>query len=143
MHHHPKRKGKITPPAGADYWVPALPPVDTLRLVNEHLSEFFDTYQVPDFELAEEAFFAHYASIHPTTEFFRYLDGGRTGGRTFDDGKVHLQHPEDWKRGKRNNSKRLWVRTVIHEWAHYLLYSNAEEKAERFERQFVSAIRKK
>ena len=139
---HPKRKSKIEA-TGEGYWIPELPTAEVCDLINTHLGEFFDRYQDADFEKAEAAFFDHYASVHPATTFYRYLDGGKTGGRTFEDGKINLQHPEDWKRGKKYNSKRRWVRTVIHEWAHFLLYSHAEEKAEKYERSFVSIIRRK
>ena len=130
-------------PKTPTYWTPPHPPLEILRRVDGLLAKFFDCYQVEDYEKAESAWFDWYGCLHPETEFFRYIDGGRTGGRTYENGKIHLQHPEDWKRSSNVSTKRRWIRTVVHEWGHYLLWSHAEEKAEKFEREYASLIRQK
>lgn len=124
------------------YWVPDLPSFEILRKVDKALSDFFENYQFEDYESAEAAFFEWYGCLRPRTEFYEYLNGGRNGGETYEDGKIYLQHPENWKRSRNTTSKRRWIRTVVHEWGHYLLWSHAEEKAERYERAYASALRK-
>jgi hypothetical protein len=65
-------------------------------------------------------------------EWFEYLDWGRTAGRTYENGKIHLVHPENWKKGRKYNSERQWVNIVYHEMGHYIFWSDAERKADTF-----------
>jgi hypothetical protein len=65
-------------------------------------------------------------------EWFEYLDWGRTAGRTYENGKIHLVHPENWKKGRKYNSERQWVNTVYHEMGHYIFWADAERKADTF-----------
>ena len=74
-------------------------------------------------------------------EWFEYLDWGKSGGRTFEDGKVALVHPENWKRGRKYNSERRWIQTVYHEMGHYVLWADAERKAEAKPNVFARAWR--
>lgn len=131
-------------PKAPNYWIPPLPPLEILRRVDACLARFFDHYQIADFKEAEKLWFDWYDdTVRPKTSFYCYIDGGTTGGRTFEDGGIRLQHPEDWKRSKNTSTKRPWVRMVIHEWAHFLLWSHEEEKAEKFERLYASRLREK
>jgi hypothetical protein len=65
-------------------------------------------------------------------EWFEYLDWGRSVGRTYENGKIHLVHPENWKRGRKYNSERQWVNAVYHEMGHYVFWTDAERKADTF-----------
>jgi hypothetical protein len=73
-------------------------------------------------------------------EWFEYLDWGKSGGRTFENGKVALVHPENWKRGRKYNSERRWIQTVYHEMGHYVLWADAERKADAFAYRFVHGV---
>ena len=53
-------------------------------------------------------------------------------GRTYENGKIHLVHPENWKKGRKYNTERQWVNTVYHEMGHYIFWSDAERKANTF-----------
>ena len=68
----------------------------------------------------------------PPVEWFEYLDWGKGAGRTFEDGTIHLVHPENWKRGRKYNSMKQWIHTVHHEIGHYVLWTDAERKADLF-----------
>jgi hypothetical protein len=68
----------------------------------------------------------------PQVEWFEYLDWGRTAGRTYENGKIHLVHPENWKKGRKYNSERQWVNMVYHEMGHYIFWADAERKADTF-----------
>ena len=76
----------------------------------------------------------------PAVEWFEYLDWGRTGGRCYEDGKIHLVHPENWKKGRKYNSERKWIQTVYHELGHYVLWADAERKADTFACRFVRGV---
>ena len=76
----------------------------------------------------------------PRVEWFEYLDWGRTAGRCYEDGKIHLVHPENWKKGRKYNSERKWIQTVYHELGHYVLWADAERKADTFACRFVRGV---
>src|SRR5439155_1074165 len=73
----------------------------------------------------------------PRVRWFEYLDWGKTAGRTYENGDIHLVHPESWKRGRKYNSERQWIHTVYHEFGHYVLWADAERKADGFAYRFV------
>ena len=77
----------------------------------------------------------------PRIEWFEYLDWGKTAGKTYDDGRIHLVHPESWKRGRIYKTERMWVQMIYHEMAHYLFWTHAESKADLFMRRMVSGLR--
>ncbi len=115
-------------------------PVAVRRKVHMLLERFFDDYQKPDFDNAMQLLADAYGAKVPEVTFYEYLGYGRVGGFTWEDGKIELQHPENWKKA-RINSKAKWVRTVLHEFAHYLFWADAEAKADRFENHFLKGIR--
>ncbi len=77
----------------------------------------------------------------PRISWFEYLDWGKTAGKTYYDGRIHLVHPENWKRGRVYKTERMWVQMIYHEMAHYLFWTNAESKADLFMRRMVSGLR--
>jgi hypothetical protein len=123
----------------------AIPPLELRRYIDAQLEEFFDAYQQPAFDRALANLADWYGVPVPKVAWYEYLGGGKHAGYTTEDGAVQLQHPEHWKRaGNANaNSRRKWVRTVYHEFAHYLLWANPEPKAEWFEREMVKGLRRK
>ena len=76
----------------------------------------------------------------PRVEWYEYLDWGKGAGRTWDDGKIGLVHPENWKRGRKYNSLRQWVHTVHHEMGHYLFWADAERKADLFADRMMEGV---
>src|SRR5207244_3238753 len=76
----------------------------------------------------------------PRVRWFEYLDWGKTAGRTYENGDIHLVHPESWKRGRKYNSERQWIHTVYHEFGHYVLWADAERKADGFAYRFVRGV---
>ncbi len=104
---------------------------DRLR-VDSALRAFFTSYREADFRRAIRTVCGFYNLKMPTVEWFEYLDWGKGAGRTFDNGCIHLVHPENWKKGRKYNSMKQWVLTVHHEMGHYLLWTDAERKADIF-----------
>jgi len=109
-----------------------LPPVKDRRIIHRYLSAYFRHHRVADFNRAISKLCRFYNLPRPRIEWFEYIDWGRTGGKTYEDGKIHLVHPENWKRGRKYNSERQWVNMVYHEMGHYVFWSDAERKADTF-----------
>jgi predicted SprT family Zn-dependent metalloprotease len=109
-----------------------LPTLKERRLVDRHLSSFFREYKPSDFKKAVSYMSRFYHMKMPLVDWFEYLDWGKTAGKTYQNGKIHLVHPENWKKGRKYNSERKWVNTVYHEFAHYIFWADAEQKADNF-----------
>ncbi|MEE8076524.1 MAG: hypothetical protein V3T60_12970 [Candidatus Binatia bacterium] len=109
-----------------------LPTLKERRLVDRHLSFFFREYKPSNFKKAVSYMSRFYHMKMPQVDWFEYLDWGKTAGKTYQNGKIHLVHPENWKKGRKYNSERKWVNTVYHEFAHYIFWADAEQKADNF-----------
>jgi hypothetical protein len=84
------------------------------------------------FNRAVRALCRFYSLKRPSVEWFEYLDWGRVAGTTYEDGKIHMVHPENWKNGRKYNSERQWINAVYHEFGHYVFWADAERKADTF-----------
>ncbi len=109
-----------------------LPPVKERRLIHRHLEAFFRDHHQVDFNRAVALMCRFYHLKRPKVEWFEYIDWGRTAGKTYEDGKIHLVHPENWKNGRKYNSERQWINMVYHEMGHYVFWADAEPKADIF-----------
>jgi len=119
-----------------------LPPLERRREMDRNLVEFFRASRATAFRRAISEFCRYYHLRQPRIEWYEYIDWGKTAGRTFEDGRIHLVHPENWKCGRIYKSERMWVQTVYHELAHYLFWTDAERKAEAFTRRMVRGLRR-
>ncbi|MGH7804335.1 MAG: hypothetical protein ACREQJ_08295, partial [Candidatus Binatia bacterium] len=104
------------------------------------LTAFFRSDGPSRFRRAIAAISRFYHLRSPRVEWFEYLDWGKSGGRTYEDGKIHLVHPENWKRGRKYNSERRWINTVYHELGHYVFWADAERKADTFAYRMVRGV---
>lgn len=109
-----------------------VPPLRERRVIDRLLLAFFREHRPSNFNRAIGEICRFYRLRRPQVEWFEYLDWGRTAGRTYEDGKIHLVHPENWKRGRKYNSEKQWVNMVYHEMGHYIFWSDAERKADTF-----------
>jgi hypothetical protein len=110
------------------------------RLVDHRLTSFFREHREGYFRRAIGALSRFYDLPCPRVAWFEYLDWGKTAGRTYENGHIHLVHPENWKRGRKYNSERQWIHTVYHEFGHYVLWTDAERKADGFAYRFVRGV---
>jgi len=110
------------------------------RAVDRRLTSFFRGHNLPDFRRAVGSLSRFYDLPVPRVDWFEYLDWGKTAGRTYEDGRIHLVHPENWKRGRKYNSERQWIQAVYHEMGHYVLWADAERKADGFAYRFVRGV---
>lgn len=117
-----------------------IPGLRERRTVDRQLTTFFREHRLLDFYRAVRAISRYYDLSPPTVEWFEYIDWGKTAGRCFENGKILLVHPENWKRGRKYNSERQWINTVYHELGHFVLWSDAERKADTFAYRFVRGI---
>jgi len=109
-----------------------LPAAPARRAVDRQLTSFFRDYRTSDFQRAIGALSRFYSLPRPRVDWFEYIDWGKSAGRTYEDGKIHLVHPENWKQGRKYNSERQWINAVYHEMGHYVFWSDAERKADTF-----------
>jgi hypothetical protein len=133
--------------SGSSLWRPAevrmlLPPIDRRREMDRNLVVFFRDHSLIAFRRAIADFCRYYHLRRPQIGWYEYIDWGKTAGKTFEDGRIHLVHPENWKRGRIYNSERMWVQIVYHELAHYLFWTDAETKAETFTCRMVRGLRR-
>jgi len=109
-----------------------LPPLRDRRVIQRLLEVFFRGHREADFKRAVSAMCRFYHLKRPRVEWYEYIDWGRTAGKTYEDGKIHLMHPENWKKGRKYNSERQWINAVYHEMGHYVFWADAERKADTF-----------
>ena len=117
-----------------------LPGLRERRRIDKLLTSFFLDYRPAGFRRAMVGLSRFYHLPTPRVVWFEYLDWGKSGGRTFENGNIALVHPENWKRGRKYNSERLWIQTVYHEMGHYVLWADAERKADAFAYRFVRGV---
>ena len=108
--------------------------------MDRNLTAFFRANRELDFRRAIGTLSRFYELPCPRVVWFEYLDWGKTAGRTYENGNIHLVHPENWKRGRKYNSERQWIHTVYHEFGHYVLWADAERKADGFAYRFVRGV---
>jgi hypothetical protein len=119
-----------------------VPPIVQRREIDRRLTLYFKNPRPSMFRRAISDFCRFYGVKRPNIQWFEYIDRGRTAGRTFEDGRIHLVHPENWKRCRVYNSERMWVQTVYHELGHYVFWSDAERKAEAFMLRMVRGLKR-
>ncbi len=117
-----------------------LPTLKDRRIVDRHLTSFFHDYKPSDFKRAIFYISRFYHLKTPKVEWFEYIDWGKTAGKTYENGQIHLVHPENWKKGRKYNSERRWVNTVYHELGHYIFWADAETKANNFALRMVTGV---
>jgi hypothetical protein len=117
-----------------------LPPVRARTEIDKLLTGFFRSHEPRDFQRAMVNLSQYYRLPTPKVTWFDYLDWGKTAGRTFDNGALHLVHPESWKRGRKYNSERQWVHMIYHEMGHYIFWADAERKADAFACRMVRGL---
>jgi hypothetical protein len=119
-----------------------VPPIVNRREIDRNLVLFFRQHRAGAFRRAISDFCRYYNVKRPSIEWFEYLDWGKTAGKTFEDGRIHLVHPENWKRGRIYNKERMWIAMVYHEMGHYLFWTDAERKADAFAVRMVRGLRR-
>src|SRR5713101_805568 len=119
-----------------------VPPVTHRRVIDRNLAEFFRNHRPSAFKRAISHFCRFYNVRQPKIEWYEYIDWGKTAGKTYEDGSIHLIHPENWKRGRIYKSERMWIQTLYHEMGHFLFWTDAERKADAFTRRMVNGLRR-
>jgi len=117
-----------------------VPPVAIRRQIDQRLTQFFRTHRTVFFRRAVSTLCRYYNIRQPRIEWCEYIDYGKVAGKTFEDGRIHLIDPENWKRCRVYNRERMWIGTFYHEMGHYLLWTDAERKADLFQRRMVVGL---
>jgi hypothetical protein len=118
-----------------------LPPLHHRREIDRYLSSFFSDYKLSTFQRAVSLMCQFYGLRRPRIEWYEYLDWGKTAGKTYENGIIHLVHPENWKKGRKYKSERQWINVVYHEMGHYIYWVDAERKADAFAHHMVRGLR--
>ena len=118
-----------------------VPPIIHRRSIDRELVEFFRSHRKASFNRAVARMCRYFEVPHPRITWFEYIDWGKAAGKTYEDGRIHLVHPENWKRGRKYHSERMWVQMIYHEMGHYLFWTDAERKADAFMRRMVTGLR--
>src|ERR1700675_4023993 len=118
-----------------------VPPVAHRREIDRNLGEFFRNHRAPRFNRAISLMCRYFNVRRPRIEWYEYIDWGKTAGRTYEDGRIHLVHPENWKRGRIYFSERKWIQMIYHELGHFLLWSDPERKADLFSRRMITGLK--
>jgi hypothetical protein len=118
-----------------------VPPVAHRREIDRNLAEFFRGHRAARFNRAISSMCRYFNVRRPRVEWFEYIDWGKTAGRTYEDGRIHLVHPENWKRGRVYFSERKWIQMIYHEMGHFLLWSDPERKADLFSRRMIIGLK--
>ena len=119
-----------------------VPPIAFRRAIDQELALYFQNHRTAAFNRAIAKMCRYYNVRRPRVYWYEYLDWGKTAGKTYEDGRIHLVHPENWKRGRVYNSERMWVQAIYHEMGHYLFWTDAERKADAFTRRMVHGLRR-
>ena len=119
-----------------------VPPIVNRREIDRNLVLFFRQHRAGAFRRAISDFCRYFNVKRPAIEWYEYLDWGKTAGKTFENGLIHLVHPENWKRGRIYNKERMWIAMVYHEMGHYLFWTDAERKADAFAVRMVRGLRR-
>jgi predicted SprT family Zn-dependent metalloprotease len=120
-----------------------VPPLTHRKAIDRRLVVFFRSHRSAAFRRAVSDMCRYYSVKRPRIEWYEYIDWGKTAGKTLENGRILLVHPENWKRGRVYNSERMWVQMVYHEMAHYLFWTDAERKADAFTRRMVRGLRER
>jgi hypothetical protein len=118
-----------------------VPSLALRRNIDRGLSAYFRTHKAAEFRRAVGEFCRFYGVKRPRIEWYEYIDWGKTAGKTYENGRVHLIHPENWKRGRIYKTERMWIQTFYHEMGHFLFWTDAERKADSFSRRMVRGLR--
>src|SRR6266852_862497 len=119
-----------------------VPPIVRRREMDRELVRFFHDHRKSFFRRAVSGFCRYYHIKLPRIEWYEYIDWGKTAGKTYEDGRIHLIHPENWKRCRIHKSERMWIQTLYHAMGHFLFWTDAERKADAFQRNMVRGLRR-
>lgn len=110
-----------------------LPNIIIRRQVYRHLAEHYANLDSRGITKAITILSRYYRVRRPRRiEWYEYIDRGRTWALLYEDGTMHVVHPENWK-----STPREWIKTVLHEWKHYLYWFEMEKKADKYAEQMV------
>mgnify|MGYP007070598608 CR=1 FL=1 len=73
----------------------------------------------------------------PKVEWYEKMEDSKIAGLTFENGRVHLYHPEDWAKHRVHNTMQRWREVFFHEIGHVYFWTAAEDKAEAFSKMML------
>lgn len=110
-----------------------LPPKKLRADIIDGLRDFFTEHDATDFRTAL-AVWADYNHVKPPPVRWRrnLIRQWKAEGLCWPGGTIDLIHPRNWKA-----SESAWLDAVAHELGHYLLWADAERKADLYARRLL------
>ena len=116
-----------------------IPPAVRRRELKTDLATFYDVAQkvgrddyTDDLFTAFLAKFCEFYEIKaPKIEWYERLRAN-TAGECEESGTINLIHPQNWAANRVYKEREQWMSVVFHELGHYLLWCDAEPKADLF-----------
>lgn len=96
------------------------------------LQVFFCHEHTRDFDKALITVCRFYKLKRPKVVWWERFDDHRDAGACYPNGIIHLIWPGNWKRNRKHNAMNRWVEVALHEFGHFVLWSDAERKADVF-----------
>ena len=120
-----------------------LPSRAVRKLVTQELELFYSSNDLWRFTVAVSLLVQFYKVKMPVIEWVIELDSGASLGKTNEDGVIQLIIPgKHWLKQVEDihgNSPDVWIKVFFHEWWHYMVWVDEEEKADEFaEKLFMS-----
>jgi len=120
-----------------------LPPPGLRRDVDTLLATFFRTADDAHFESAMRLLCQFYKCRRPRIVWWQRLPNPNLAGETYENGTIHLVHPDDWRRNRKYKTSERWRRVVYHEFYHFYSWAENEPKANLYEHRFVRGMRRR
>ena len=122
------------------------PSIKDCRYIHRKLKQFYkeneyvdeeDPLDTKEFDRAINRFCEFYNISLPKIEWYVKIDDENTLGLCHEDGTIWFLTPFTHIYGEYD-----WIDTVYHELAHYIMWANAEQKAEAFANRMMVKWRK-
>lgn len=119
-----------------------LPPKRLRMRIERILYAFYDAGGFLNLDFALGLLSDFYEIPLPEIDWVTEVDGGLSLAKTLTNGHIMLIVPgKGWERHAYHESispRDAWVHTLLHEWWHYMVWVNEEEKADEFAHKMLS-----
>lgn len=110
------------------------PPANLRENLNMRLEAFWKTEEPWLFRSVVQDLCKHYAEPRPKVLWDHKTLKPTEAGLCLENGTLLLWTPSRWRSNRRYRTMRQWINVFYHEFGHYLLWTDAERKANAFAR---------
>lgn len=117
-----------------------IPGLKIRRPLVAELSEFFRYEKPARLRSAARQLAAFYRLPVPDIRMVECWTDRRLKGETLENGRIYLMAPRAWKLRRVEHTEREWLAVALHEMAHYVLWADAERKADRWAALWLTGL---